>query len=393
MKIPNNLVHAAFFFTDIVGLSDPIMSTETQTAKIQGLNQMIQECNTYKKTKENEMFVLPTGDGMAIGFKDGLEQPLDLAIEFHKKLKKYNENKTKIDKILVRIGCHVGPVFLVKDILGNLNFWGQGIILARRTMDVGDDWHILLTSTMAESLLEVSLRYKEILYPLHDYEIKHDQKILIYSAHGESFGNKSSPKKGLIEKSIINEKTLEQNQKITFEHVKFELRLQDSDNRIFHRRTYKITNHFEDPIYEITTGIITSVKKSFYDLDVKAFNDDVELQIKSINVDTDFIKEFTIKFEHPVFENEDMEFTITYASEAAKNEFNNKFLINAKKFDLIFSYSSNLKIKNPKAKLIQNETEKQINIEPNIKRGIFTQVYWDTIKDISIGDEIELIWE
>jgi 2-oxoglutarate ferredoxin oxidoreductase subunit beta len=51
---------------------------------------------------------------------------------------------------------------------------------------------------MAESLIELSEEYKKILHPLHDYEIKHEQKILVYSAHGENFGNAKLPSKGLL---------------------------------------------------------------------------------------------------------------------------------------------------------------------------------------------------
>lgn len=392
MKIPDNLIHAAFFFTDIVGLSDPIMSSETQTAKIMAMNDMIKGCKTFKETNEENKMILPTGDGMAIGFLNGLEQPLDLAIEFHEKLKKYNEDKTKFDKILVRIGCHVGSVFLVNDILENMNFWGAGIILARRTMDIGDEWHILLTSSMAESLIEVSPKYKKILHPLHDYQIKHDQKILIYSAHGEGFGNKNKPKKGLVERSIIVEKMQEQNNNMIYDHVVFEIKIENEQNKIFHKRTYEITNQTEIPIYEITTGITTSVEKSFYDLDVKAFDGEQELEIKSINVDTPFTKEFTVKFNQPLFKNMKRKFTITYVSEVAKNKFLNKFLINADKFDLIFSYSSDLQIKNQKLELVQNKIKNEIDIDPNIKRGIFTNIYWKTIEDIRIGNEIILEW-
>jgi len=259
-------------------------------------------------------------------------------------------------------------------------------------MDIGDEWHILLTSSMAESLIEVSSKYKKILHPLHDYEIKHEQKILIYSAHGEKFGNKNKPRKGLIEKSIITEKMKEQNYSIIFDHVIFELRLEDKQNKMFHKRTYEITNQTETPIYEITTGITTSMEKSFYDLDVKVWDEEKQLEIKSINVDTPFTKEFTVKFDQPLFKNIKRKFIITYVSEVLKNKFENEFLINANLFDVVFSYSSELKIKNPKLEHVQNNIKNQIEINPNIKRGIFTNIYWKTIENIRINDKIILEW-
>ena len=42
------LIHAHFFFVDIVGLSDPYMSTKTQIKKIGILNQCISETEVFK---------------------------------------------------------------------------------------------------------------------------------------------------------------------------------------------------------------------------------------------------------------------------------------------------------------------------------------------------------
>jgi len=63
-----SLIYANFFFTDIVGLSDPRMSTKTQIKKIEMLNKLIKECIAFKTTSKDSLIVLPTGDGMVIGF-------------------------------------------------------------------------------------------------------------------------------------------------------------------------------------------------------------------------------------------------------------------------------------------------------------------------------------
>jgi class 3 adenylate cyclase len=90
----------------------------------------------------------------------------------------------------VRIGLHSGPVFVVKDILNNKNVWGPGIIIARRTIDNGDDGHILLSTRTAEDLREISDQYKQIIKPLYDYTTKQSQKLFLYSAYGKGFGNR-----------------------------------------------------------------------------------------------------------------------------------------------------------------------------------------------------------
>lgn len=147
------------------------------------------------------MLVLPTGDGMAIGFLQGPAIPLTLAIELHRSLSKYNEGRNLSDAVRIRIGIHSGPAFVVKDILNKNNIWGPGIIVARRVMDIGNDGHILLSSRIAEDLRELSDEYKKIIKPLHDYSIKHGLNLLIYSAYGTGFGNSIAPTGGSYQRS------------------------------------------------------------------------------------------------------------------------------------------------------------------------------------------------
>lgn len=158
-----SLIHANFFFVDIVGLSDPAMSTKTQIKKIETLNRSVMECSAFRDTPKERVLVLPTGDGVAIGFLQGPELPLNLAIELHKKLEQYNRDKIPSETVRIRVGIHAGNVFVVNDVLGNKNVWGPGIIIARRVMDLGDDGHILVSTRMAEDLRELSDDYKRII--------------------------------------------------------------------------------------------------------------------------------------------------------------------------------------------------------------------------------------
>ena len=129
IPVPDDLIYAAFFFIDIVGLSNPILSTETQRTKIKQLNSMIYDCKTFTDTPKNDLFILPTGDGMLIGFKEGLEQPVSLAIELHARLKTYNQKVLDTEKIDTRIGCNIGHIFIVKDLFDNVNLLQKKITL------------------------------------------------------------------------------------------------------------------------------------------------------------------------------------------------------------------------------------------------------------------------
>jgi len=165
-----------------------------QIEKIEALNDMIGHCEIFKKTSDKR--VLPTGDGMAIGFMLSPESPLQLGIELHQALKKYNTHTHKEDGSFldVRIGLASGSVFIVNDVNSNQNIWGPGIIFARRVMDVGDGGHILLAGPLAESLLALDDKYRNIIKLLGDFQVKHGQIIKIYSAYSPNeFGNPVTP--------------------------------------------------------------------------------------------------------------------------------------------------------------------------------------------------------
>ena len=133
---------------------------------------------------------------MVIGFLLNPQLPLELAIELHKKLRLYNENKDSPDeRIGVRIGLSSGPVFAVNDIKNTQNFWGPGIILARRVMDIGDNWHILIAAVLAEKLIPLRPEFKKIIKCVGAYQIKHGQDLMLYSVYSNDFGNPETPLK------------------------------------------------------------------------------------------------------------------------------------------------------------------------------------------------------
>src|SRR2546425_1681691 len=172
-KIIPSLVHAHFFFVDIVGLSDPRMPTTIQIKKLKFLNRSIADCAAFKSTPKDTKLVLPTGDGMVIGFLQGPELPIQLAIELHSEIRKYNKGKFPAESIEVRIGIHSGSVFVVNDVYNNANVWGPGIIIARRIMDLGDEGHILLSSHVAEELMTISDGYRRYFHSLGYSTFKH----------------------------------------------------------------------------------------------------------------------------------------------------------------------------------------------------------------------------
>lgn len=187
------VINGNFFFVDIVGLSDPHLSVRKQIEKIELLNSLINNCNSF--TNNPDKIILPTGDGMAISFIRNPEFPLLLSMQLHSQLLDYNDRLESDSRLGIRIGLASGPVFIVNDVNNNQNMWGPGIILARRVMDLGSDRHILIERNLAESLINLDEKYRDVIHLLGNYSIKHGQTITLYSAFSDRFGNRETPEK------------------------------------------------------------------------------------------------------------------------------------------------------------------------------------------------------
>jgi len=393
-----SLIHANFFFVDVVGLSDPTMSTKTQIKKIETLNKCISECNAYSATPKNSILMLPTGDGMCIGFLQGPELPLNLAIELHQRLAEYNKGKLPSETIRVRIGLHSGNCFIVNDLLGNKNVWGPGIIVARRVMDFGDDGHILLSSGLAEALRELSDDYRLIIKPVHDFVLKHGTTMLIYSAYSDSFGNRNHPTKGEAMRSKYGDEVL-QLQKITlYPFLDVSLTITDPKTmKVQHKRTYGVVNISNEPIKHVLHGIVTDVEKhSIGDLNVQVYDEKGrELKISSINMDKPTCKEFTTLFSEPICKDEKGKgYTLLYEVEEPERYFENAFLIDCQKFTLNFQYPLNTEIKRPALYAVNQESEekKPSSAIPQIEQTETEEtVRWE-FNDISKGQSLRIEW-
>jgi len=369
--IPLNLIYAHFFFVDIVGLSDPVISVKKQIKKIEALNSLISSCEIFKNTEKSTMLCLPTGDGMAIGFLQGPELPLLLSIELHKKMNAYNKGKSPEETLRIRIGMNDGPVYVVKDVQGNQNVWGPGIILARRVMDIGDDGHVLLTPRMAETLRELSDEYKVLIKPIHDYVIKHGQTLLLYSLYGNGIGNAAIPTKNLYQRTKMGREITKR--KYTTLYRKIDVTLQITDPKTMlthHKRLYNIENISDEPIEVVLHGIATDVPKSFNDLNINVTDESgKELKVKSINFDKEYQKEFSTSFNQPIVKGEnERSYTIEYDVEEPERYFENYFSVNCNKYTMSLIYPSDAGFKPVVYDVkVEKETKTKSKTQPAVK--------------------------
>ncbi len=392
------LIHANFFFVDIVGLSDTSMSTKTQIKKIETLNKYISECKSFKSVPIDSLLLLPTGDGCCIGFLQGPELPLLLAIELHMKLAEYNKGKIPSETVRLRIGLHSGNCFIVNDLLGNRNTWGPGIIYARRVMDFGDDGHILLSPTLAEDLRSLSDEYHGIIKPVHDVVLKHGYTMLLYSAYGEGFGNSKHPEKGASIRSKYGEEIIRLQKTTLYPSIDLELTVLDPKKMLVqHKRTYDVVNTSNEPIKNVLHGIAMDVNiPDFNDLNIQVYDEKHRsCKITSINVDKPDCKEFTTQFNEPITKGDTgKKYTLQYEVEEPERYFENAFLIDCQKFNMAFNYPTGNGIKRPQLLEINQETEQSTpsKIIPEItQNGKVERVKWEMI-DIPKGRTFRIDW-
>jgi len=170
------------FFMDIVAYSKK--TTDEQKKACKDLGILVKATMQYKTANALEkLIILPTGDGMVMGFFTYLEDAMNCAIAIAKAVKDRPD-------LQMRMGVHCGPVIPMEDINGNLNISGDGINYAQRVMDAGETNHLLVSS-------DVMLKYDRPAYvlvnDLGDVIVKHGVVMHLYSLHGSDFGNKAFP--------------------------------------------------------------------------------------------------------------------------------------------------------------------------------------------------------
>src|SRR6266566_8438743 len=131
-------------FIDLVGYSKLLI--EEQKQWFRQLTDIVLATAQVREATNEQLVRLPTGDGMALVFRNSAEEPAKCALEIAQALKAHPE-------ILVRMGIHSGPVSEVTDVSGRTNIAGAGINMAQRVMDCGDAGHILLSQHVADDLV------------------------------------------------------------------------------------------------------------------------------------------------------------------------------------------------------------------------------------------------
>ena len=178
-----NIGHVLFI--DLVGYSKLLI--EEQKERLRQLTEIVLTTAQVREATNEQVVRLPTGDGMALVFRNSAEEPVQCALEITEALKAHPE-------IAIRMGIHSGPVSEVTDVSGRTNITGGGINLAQRVMDCGDAGHILLSKHVADDLKE-HRQWSSWLHDLGECEVKHGVRLDIVNLYHDGAGNPQLPKK------------------------------------------------------------------------------------------------------------------------------------------------------------------------------------------------------
>src|SRR5215468_5642079 len=177
---------AHLLFIDIVGYSKLLINEQRE--RLRALNEIVRNTAQFRASDANGMLVrIPTGDGMALIFRDSVEAPVRCAVEISEAIKTH-------PKIHLRMGIHSGPVSEIRDVNEQTNIAGAGIDIAQRVMDCGDAGHILLSRHVADDLVPHP-RWNRCLHDLGECEVKHGARVSVVNLYNDQFGNATLPEK------------------------------------------------------------------------------------------------------------------------------------------------------------------------------------------------------
>lgn len=333
-----------WFFTDIVGSANPTILTKDQARKVWALNELVGRTETFRNRNVKSDVMAITGDGMVIGFNDSPEKPLRLAIELHKIISKYNQIQKGKDKLNIRIGIDTGPVYFVKDLTGKDNFWGPGIIMSRRVMDLARPMQILASSRIAEDMRKLSPENKSMVRYIGEYKIKHGEKLSIFNIYGDGWGNKLAPPGKIDAKKLDDEPTI----KFMFPKIELELEVTNLKNMMTHHAwIWHLVNITDKPLDQVSYYLEGDAPKDFADLNVSIKDEEnKKLKIMSVNVNKPYHKEFIVKLAKPLKPNQKRRFLkLEYDWEEPERNFLYTLSTDCKKFQYVLTLPKGIEIK------------------------------------------------
>jgi class 3 adenylate cyclase len=216
------LVHTLFM--DFVGYSR--LSTGAQAEVQTILHELVAATEPYKMAVANHGIILrKTGDGMALVFFDDpllhedIAYPLQCACELDSAIKHQVGilQKRVGANFRLRMGVHTGNVIILSG-NGEDDVAGDGINMAQRVMDCGDEGHILVSGAVAQKILD-DPHWGKLLHDLGTCRVKHEELIHLFNLYGKNtdgttIGNESIPRAIHVNRERAKERADEASKKL-----------------------------------------------------------------------------------------------------------------------------------------------------------------------------------
>lgn len=170
-------------FIDFVGYTR--LSESGQVAVQRELAEIVLHTAPVRRNQDSSSLTTRrTGDGMMLVFLTTAEDAARCAVEIDAQVKQRSRalRETVGGPFRLRMGVHSGPVVRFDDQDG-VELAGDGINIAQRVMDAGDDGHILVSSTTADALKERQ-PWSNWLHELGPCRVKHDEMVHLWNVHG-----------------------------------------------------------------------------------------------------------------------------------------------------------------------------------------------------------------
>ena len=182
---------AAVLFLDIAGYTKQPDSKQLELKK--QFNRLLTD--SLAPLDSGERIALDTGDGAAIGFLQHPADALESAVRFRTKL--IANKHFDYPELRIRVGIHLGPVSLVKDMNGQINMLGDGINSAQRVMSFAGLDQILVSRAYFDFVSSMSDEYDDLFRYRGSKQDKHGREYRVYElVDGEEGVDQVSPMQG-----------------------------------------------------------------------------------------------------------------------------------------------------------------------------------------------------
>jgi len=165
---------ATVLFFDVVGYTKQPVNKQIEIKK--QFNRLVSDC--LEAMGEGDRIILDTGDGAAIGFMQHPEDALEVAMQFRQTV--MANGHMDYPDLKVRIGIHLGPINVAKDMNGRSNMVGDGINDAQRVMSFAGIDQIFISRSYYDFVSRLSDEYANLFHYRGALKDKHDREHPVY---------------------------------------------------------------------------------------------------------------------------------------------------------------------------------------------------------------------